>query len=102
MESEEVKGISIFLNANIDQDGMEKALSAQKRRIVDDKILKNLANNKTFRYYGGSMHQVIKFKNLHTILGWNSSMNYVEYKNKSCGEVMIVGHGAQNILKNYF
>ena len=94
METEEVKGVSIFLNANVDQDGMEDALRAQKKKIANDKNLKNLANNMTFRYYGGQMHEGIKFQNLKTILGWNSSLNYVEYKNKSCGEVVIVGHGA--------
>ena len=94
METKEVRGVSIFLNANLDQDGIEKALAAQKIKIQKDKNLKDLANNMTFRYYGGQMHQGIKFKNLSTILGWNSSLNYVEYKNKSCGEVVIVGHGA--------
>ena len=95
MKEEEVKGVSIFPNANIDQGGMEAALKALKidQEIKDDNLT-HWQQNKSFRYYGGLVYQGIKFMNLSEILGWKSSVNYVEYKNQSCGAVVIVGNGA--------
>ena len=93
MNTEGVQGISIFLNAHLDQDGMEDAMKALKKN--PDKKIEKWAKSKSFRYYGGLMHEGLHFQNLSTILGWNSSLKYVEYKNQSCGEVVIVGNGAE-------
>ena len=75
---------------------MEDALKAVGKKY-DTETLEKWGKSKSLRYYGGQMLQGIKFENLSKILNWNVNVKYVEYNNQSCGEVVIVGKGAEYV-----